>query len=273
MRTIAIILLVLCLLLTGCEPEQQQSQNQQVYPKIEQAEEQPVKQQQQASLERTEPNTPAVQSEQPQAKAGQQTPDIKVDVTILTVDEKDFEALDALWGNTTSALTMKKRSDLFEQSELKVNMTAGDFGSKFNAFKNSIKYKQEKEISLELADREAVYLNLGTGIKNTRFYYLTKWYDAKDYRFDDAGRGFNIKVIKVPGRELLNVQITPVLKNFLKDGSDEEFEELRTALTIEPVQSILIGGTRTSREYLSSVLLGLQKKDVDTVILLNFSEM
>ncbi|MFA5422508.1 MAG: hypothetical protein WC374_01450 [Phycisphaerae bacterium] len=272
MKNIAIIILVWCLLLAGCEPEQQQNQREQVSQKIEQAEAEPVKQ------EQAEPNAPAVQSEQTESQADGQTPqqqaaDIKVNVTLLTVDKNDFEALDTLWGYTTGALTVKRRSDIFNESGLKVHMAAGDLSPKFNAFKNSIKSRQEKEISLELADRETGYADLGTGIRNPKFYYLTKWYDADNYQFSSAGRSFKIGIIKVPGRDLLNVQITPVLKNFLNGGGDKEFTELRTALTVKPNQSILIGGSRTSRENLSSALLGLQKEDVDTVLLINVSEM
>ncbi len=259
MKKITIIILAGCLLLTGCKSEQQQQgQFERVSEQIEQVKAEAQRQEQQ-------------QAEQKGAE--ELTGNIKVTVRMLTVDERDFEALDTLWGYTTGSLTVKRRADIFPESGLKVHMAAGDLSAQLAAVKKNARHSEETEMFLVLANGETGYINLGTEIAVPRFYYLTRWYEAADYQFRRAGRGFKVRAIRVPGRDLVNLQLTPVLSQFLNDGGDKEFTEMSASLTVKPGQSILVGGSRTSRENFSSALLGLRQEKVlkDTVILVNAS--
>jgi hypothetical protein len=260
MRKIAIIILAGFLLLAGCEKEQEQQQSEfeRVSEQIEQAK----------AEAREKEQTPAGQK-----SAEELTGNIKVTVRMLTVDERDFEALDSLWGYTTSSFVVIRRADIFPDSGLKVHMGAGDLTARLEAIKRSAKYSEGTEVFLVLADKATGYINMGTEIAVPRFYYLTRWYEAADYQFRRAGRGFKVTVRRIPGRDLINVQLTPVLSRFLNDGGDKEFTELKAAVTVKPGQSILIGGSRTSRENLSSALLGLRQEKVlkDTVVLVDVS--
>jgi hypothetical protein len=260
MKKTAIIILVGLLLLAGCESkqEQQQSEFERVSEQIEQAKAE-AQEQQQSQADRQGSEEPAV--------------NIKITVTILTVDERDFDAIDSLWAYTSDSFVLKRRLDIFPESGLKVNIAAGNLNAKLAAVKRNAKYSEQTEMFLVLADGATGYINLGTGIAMPRFHYLTRTYEAADYQFRQAGRGFKVRARKIPERDLINLSITPVLSRFLNDGADKGFTELWTGITVKPGQSILIGGTRTSRENFSSALLGLRKESIlkDTVVLVNVS--
>lgn len=260
MKKTAIIILAGFLLLAGCENQQEQQQDEfeRVSEKIEQV--------------RTEAQAQE-QSQADQEIAEDLTDNIKIAVRILTVDERDFEALDSLWAYTADSFVLKRRLDIFPESGLKVHMAAGDLSAQLAAVRKNAKHSEQTEMFLVLADGATGYINLGTEIAMPRFHYLTRTYESADYQFQRAGRGFKVRARCVPERDLINLSLTPVLSRFLNDGADKEFAELRTGVTVKPGQSILIGGVRTSRENFSSALLGLRKEKVlkDTVVLINVS--
>jgi ABC-type enterochelin transport system substrate-binding protein len=257
MRKTTIILLVGFLLLAGCEKQQEQQQGdfEQVPERIEQIK---------ADVQEQQP------SQADRHNAEEPTDDIKITVTILTVDEQDFKALDSLWAYTSDGFVLKRRLDIFPESGLKVNMAVGNLSAKLAAVRENAKHSERTEMSLVLADGATGYINLGTGIPMPQFHYLTRTYNAADYNFQRVDRGFKVRARRVPERDLINLSLTPVLSGFLKDGSDKEFNELWTGITVKPGQSILIGGTRASRDNFPSALLSLRKEE-DTVVLVNAS--
>ena len=257
MRKIITLVIIGCLFWTGCENEQskeQQSQFERVSQEIEQ-----VRAQEQTEIEKT--------------TVAELTGNIKVTLRMLTVDERDFEALDSLWKYTTPHYVVIRRSDIFPQSGFKVQMAGGNLTAKLTVVKEQAKYSEDTEMFLVLADRATGYIDIGTEIAVPQFHYLTRWYKATDYEFRRAGRRFKVSARKVPGRDLVNLRLTPVFSRFLNDGGDKVFTELLTVVTVKPNQSVLIGGSRASRENLSSAFLGLRKEEVqkDTIILVNVS--
>ena len=248
------------MLLAGCEKQQEQQQGEfeRVSGQIEQVKAEAKKQE---------------QSQVDQQDTEESTGNIKITVTILTVDEQDFDALDSLWTYTTGSFVVKRRLDIFPESGLKVHMATGDLTAKLAVVRKNAKHSEQTEMFLVLADGATGYINLGTEIAEPEFHYLTRTYKATDYNFRQAGRGFKVRARKVPERDLINLSLTPVFSRFFNDGADKVFTELRTGITVKPGQSILIGGTRTSRENFSSALLGLRKEGVleDTVVLVNAS--
>jgi hypothetical protein len=266
MRKIAMIIMTACLILSGCENEQkqqpietpQQSEFERVPEQVEQVKEKAQKQEQ-AQTEEVTTNEP--------------TGDIKITFRMMTVGEQDFAALDGVWGYTTGSFVLMRRLDIFPESGLRVHMAGGDLTAQLAAVAKKAKYCEESEMFLVLADGATGYINIGTQIAVPRFYYLTRWYEAANYQFRTAGRGFKVTARKIPGRDIVNLQFIPVLSGFLNDGSDKEFTELTTSVTVKPGQSILIGGSRTSRENFSSAFLGLRQEETlkDTVILVNVS--
>ena len=254
MRKTITLVIIGCLFWTGCESEQskeQQGQFERVSQEIEQ-----VRAQEQVAVQEAE-----------------LTGNIKVTLRMLTVDERDFEALDSLWKYTTPHYVVIKRSDIFPQSGFKVQMAGGNLTAKLTAVKEQAKYSEDTEMFLVLADGATGYIDIGTEIAVPQFHYLTRWYKPTVYEFRRAGRRFRVTARKVPGRDLVNLRLTPVFSRFLNDGGDKVFTELLTVVTVKPGQSVLIGGSRASRENLSSAFLGLRKEEVqkDTIILVNVS--
>lgn len=261
MKKTTIIILTGLLLLAGCEKQQEQQQNELEHVSVQ--------------IEQVKGEVQKQQSQTDQQGVKEPTVSIKIDVTILTVDERDFDALDSLWSYTSDSFVLKRRLDIFPESGLKVNVNkaASNLSAKLAAVRDNAKYSEQTEMFLVLADGATGYINLGTGIAMPQFHYLTRTYDAADYNFMRAGREFKVRARKVPERDLINLSLTPVLSHFLNDGSDKEFNELWTGITVKPEQSILIGGTRTTRENFSSALLGLRSEGIleDTVVLINAS--
>jgi len=250
MKKMTMTILISGLILAGCENQPKQGEYQRVSQQVDQA-----------------------KAQAEQASAAEQTGNIKVSVTMLTVDERDFEALDSLWYYTTSSFVVTTRPDIFPESGLRVHMASGDLSTKLAEVSRQARYCELNEMSVVLADGATDHINMGTAIAVPRFHYLTRWYEATDYDFQRAGRSFKITARRIQGRDLVNLRFVPVLSRFLGDGGDKEFMELTTAVTVRPGESILIGGSRTSRENLSSALLGLPKegRQRDAVILVNVS--
>jgi hypothetical protein len=256
MRKIIILAIIGCLFWAGCENQQsqnQESQFEEVAREIEQ-----VRAQQRQSGEDA---------------VGELTGNIKVTLRMLTVDERDFSTMDYLWKYTTPKLVFQRRRDLFPRSGFRVQMALGDITAKLEAVKKIAKYSEDSEMFLVLADGATGYIDIGTEIAVPQFQYLNRSYKATEYQFKRAGRKFKVTVKKIPDRNLVNIKMTPVFSKFLNDGGDKVFNELLTAVTIEPGQSVLVGGLRESRENLSSAFLGLRNEKVqkDTVILVDVS--
>jgi hypothetical protein len=260
MKKTAVIILTGLLLLAGCEKQQEQQQGE--FGRVS------------GQMEQVKTETQEQQKSQVDQKNNEEpTGNIKITVTILTVDEQDFNALDSLWAYTSDSLVLKRRLDIFPESGLKVNMAIGNLSAQLAAVRKNAKHSEQTEKFLVLADGATGYINLGSGIAMPQFHYLTRTYKAADYNFKQAGREFMVRARRIPGRDLINLSLKPVFSGFFKDGSDKVFTELWTGITVKPGQSILIGGTRTSRENFSSALLGLRKEGVlkDTVVLVNAS--
>lgn len=253
MKKIIMTILVSGLILVGCEnKQQQQSEFEPLSEQIEQVKA-PAQTQQTSGVE--------------------PTGDIKISVTMLIVDERDFAALDSLWQYTTSSFIWIKRPDLFPESGLRVQRAGGDLSIKLTAVSKQARYCRLNEMFLVLADGATGYIDIGTQIAVPQFHYLTRWYKATDYDFKRAGRGFKVTARRIQGRDLVHLRLLPVLSRFLSDGGDKEFTELTTALTVKPGESILVGGSRTSQESLATALLGLSRetRQKDMVILVNVS--
>lgn len=258
MSKTTIIILTNLLLLAGCEKEQQQGQLEHLSEQVEQV-----------KAETQEKEQSQTQQQNVKEPAGT----IKITATILTVDERDFEALDSLWAQTTSSFVVKRRVDIFSESGLKVHLASGDLRAQLAAVKENAKYSEQSETSVVLAYGATGYLKLGTGIALPEFHYLTRTYKASECNFSGTGRRFQVRARRIPGRDLINMSMIPFFSHFYHNRSDKKFRELRAGITVKPGQSVLIGATRDSRDSLASALLGMQQESVlkDTVILVSAS--
>jgi len=255
MRKIKVCILAVCLLLAGCESNLQEHQDEHFEKVSEQ-------------IEQIKTQADSVVPADTEAVGN-----IKVTVKMLTVDEQDFSAIDGLWQYASDDFVVYRRPDIFHESGIKVGISRGNLTAKLAAVKNKSKYSEQSEMFLVLADGSTGYVDIGKEILVPRFYYLNRWYEAGEYEFRRAGRGFKVTAVRIPERELVNLRITPVFSSFLSDRGDKKFNELMTNVTIKPGQSVLIGGTRTSHESLASALLGRSatKRKTDTVIVVDVS--
>jgi len=266
MKTIKFYILIACLLFVGCDtdqPQKQQGQYEQVSEQIEEIKSQAEAQTEQQTGEK--PDTGAVEEQ----KLG----NIKVTVKKLTVEERDFSALDSLWEYAPGDFVIYKRPDIFHESGLKVGISRSGLKAQIQAVREKTKSSEMTEMFLVVADGSEGYINMGREILIPQFYYLNRWYKQVNYQFKSAGRSFKVLAVRIPGRDLINLRITPVFSNFLDDGSTKEFTELMTNVTIKAGESVLIGGSRSSYENLASALLGrsVEKGKTDTVIIVEAS--
>jgi len=269
MKKINMIILIGCLLLAGCEEQPLQDQAatlesppEREVPVIPSTKTEPVEQEQ----------------SQPELKAAceaddEKTGDIELSVRILTVSEQDFTALEELWDYTTVLFVMTKRTDLFPRSGLKIQAATADLSEKLDELADNAAQAREKRISLTLENYAAEYMKINRRIKIPKFDYLTRQYTPEKYNFEKAVGGFKIIAQKVPQRELINMRLTPVLFDFLSDGGNQVFDELRTAITVKPNQSVLIGSAGDPQNDLASALLGssVGRGATKTIILINAS--
>jgi hypothetical protein len=183
---------------------------------------------------------------------------------MLTVEQSDFSAIDALWQYAEDSFIIYRRPDIFRESGLKVEVSRGGLTAQLAAAIEKVKSAKQVEMFLVVQSGSTGYIDIGKEIAVPQFYYLNRWYKGVEYRFSKAGRRFKVTAKRIPDRNLVNLRITPAFSDFLNDGGDKEFIELTTNITVKPGESILIGGSRSSYEDIASAILGRSAEETKT---------
>ncbi len=183
---------------------------------------------------------------------------IKIVVTMLSVDEVDSFAIDSMWRYTDQNVRIVKRPEIFAASGLKIGVGGENFRARLDIVKQQLKSSEETELFIMLGDGATGYINIGKEIYVPRFYYFGRWYSSAGYEFRQAGRSLKVTARKLPSG-LIDMELIPVFSRFLNDGGDLELTELSTKVTARPGQSLVIGGGDSSEENVATALLSYSK--------------
>lgn len=183
---------------------------------------------------------------------------IKIVVNLLTTSVADYFAIDSLLQYVDKNVTITKRPELYTQSGLQIGVAGKNFRARLEITKQEIKSSEETELFLVLADGATGYINIGKEIALPQFFYYGRWYSGVEYEFRQAGRSFKVTARRLPSG-LIDMELTPVFSNFLRDGGSLELTELSTRVTALPGQTLVIGGGDTTGENVATALLGYSK--------------
>jgi hypothetical protein len=183
---------------------------------------------------------------------------IKVVINMLSTDAADSFAIDSLFQYVDENLSIAKNPQLMTGSGFTIGVADSNFRAQLNITKTQLRFSEETQLLLLLADGTSGYINIGEEIVVPQFSYSNQWYTSKVYDFRRAGRSLKVTAQKLPSGHVY-MELTPVFSNFLSDGGDLELTELSTTVTVSPSQTLVIGGGDTSTENVATALLAYQK--------------
>ncbi|MHC4152715.1 MAG: hypothetical protein ACYSSP_11555 [Planctomycetota bacterium] len=183
---------------------------------------------------------------------------IKVVINMLSTDAADSFAIDSLFQYVDKNISIAKNPQLMTGSGLTIGVADSNFRAQLNITKTELRFSEETQLLLLLADGTSGYINIGTEIAIPQFYYSNQWYSSAVYDFRRAGRSLKVTARKLPSG-LVYMELTPVFSSFLSDGGDLELTELSTTVTVNPSQTLVIGGGDTSTENVATALLAFQQ--------------
>ncbi|MGD9109469.1 MAG: lipoprotein [Phycisphaerales bacterium] len=251
MRKITIYILLSLLVLAGCQ--EQEIQQAQVEESIEQVESQ--KQEPVAEATEVKPES-------------EQVAQFEITMKIVTVDKDEYAAIDEIWGRVTKGILVSIRPEILDEAELIIGMGWRDFAGRLDGITKKLSSVEEKEISVRVSESKSAYFAIGERVFIDKFFYYGRWYDASKYKLADAVRSLKIVPRDIPGRDLINLRITPVMKGLLSDGSDMEFVQTEVGLTLKPLQPGVIGAPVQWSDYLATALLRSKENGKDRQSLL-----
>ena len=183
---------------------------------------------------------------------------IKIVITMLSVDESDSFAIDSIWRYADENVKIVKRPEIFAASGLKIGVGGENFRARLDIVKQQIKSSEETELFIVLGDGTTGHINIGKEIYVPRFHYIGRWYSSVGYEFRQAGRSLKVTARKLASG-LIDMELTPVFSKFLGNGGDLELTELSTRVTARPGQTLVIGGGDTSEATVATALLSYNK--------------
>jgi hypothetical protein len=194
---------------------------------------------------------------------------IKIVINMLSTDAADSFAIDSLFQYVDKNLSIAKNPQLMTGSGFTIGVADSSFRAQLNVTKTQLRFSEETQLLLLLADGTSGYINIGEEIAVPQFSYSNHWYSSAAYDFRRAGRSLKVTARKLSSG-LVYMELTPVFSNFLSDGGDLEITELSTTVTVSPSQTLVIGGGDTSTENVATALLafrqsGRQRRTLITV--------
>jgi hypothetical protein len=227
-------LILLTLLLSGCETSQQSSES---------------------DYERVSSEIDRLKAQAESSGIGD---NIKIVVNMLSANAADNFTIDSLFQYVDKNIAITKNPQLMTGSGLKIGVADSNFHARLDITKIQLKSSEETELFLLLADGTSGYINIGTEIAVPQFYYSGRWYSSVGYEFRRAGRSLKVAARKIPSG-LVYIELTPVFSKFLSNGGDLELTELSTTVTVSPGQTIVIGGGDSATQNVASALLAYSK--------------
>ncbi len=287
MRNLIIITILACLCIVGCDdnvPEKAPAANEttittpapeKAEPKVaEKVIEQPVEQSKEQPAGQPE-ETPAEVVKQVEEEVEKQPVEIKdgivLSVTMLTVSLDKFETVDKLWGYAIKGMGIVRRRDLLEESGIVVGTAKKDLSAVIDMILQDCKGCNIEDLEMVIANGSTNLIEIAKGIKVPGFTYANRTYTMEKHEFEEAARALSIAARRIPGRDLVNFNITPVFGKINPNGSDFSPRELKMNITAAPGDTVLIGGARAAYTTLASALLGVdtEKKRTATVLLIS----
>jgi len=192
---------------------------------------------------------------------------IRIVVNMLTTNSSDYTALDSLFQYTDQNIIAAKKPDVLHRSGLKLGLAYAEFEVRLDIVKNNLKYSEETELFLVLADGATGHIDIGTEIAVPTFSYLGRWYSAAEYRFRRAGKSLKVTAHRLPN-DMIAMKLTPVFSRFTNDDADMELTELTTAVTAPPGKTIIIGGTTGRDKSIATALFSGRSKGEKTQTLI-----
>lgn len=251
MRKITICTLLSLLALAGCQ--EQEIQQAQVVESIEQVENQTQK--------------PVAETTEVKPRP-EQVAQFEITMKMVTVDKDEYAAIDKIWRHVTRGIFVPTRPEILDESELIIGMGWRNFAGRLDRIKEKLSSVEEKEISIIVGESKPAYFAVGEKVIADKFFYYGRWYDAGKYEFANAVRSLKIVPRDVPGRDLINLRITPVMKGFRSDGGDMEFVQAEVGLTLKPLQPGVVGAPVQWSDYLATALLCSEENGKDKQSLL-----
>jgi len=231
MHKTMVFILSACFLLTGCQPAADSSAK--------------------SHFDRLNREIELLKAQAQTTAAGS---NIRIVVNMLTTNSSDYAALDSLFQYADQNIIAAKKPDILHRSGLKLGLANAGFKVRLDIVKSNLKYSEETELFLILADGATGYIDIGTEIAVPAFSYLGRWYSAAEYRFRRAGKSLKVTAHRLPN-DMIAMKLTPVFSRFTNDDADMELTELTTAVTAPPGKTIIIGGTTGQDKSIATALL------------------
>ena len=184
---------------------------------------------------------------------------IKIAVSMLKTDMDEYFIVEPLWSYVNQNIVIAKRSAL-TNSGLRVGVSGDDFKIALDIAYGKLRFSEKSELFIVLSDGATGYINIGKEIAVPRFYYFNRWFTSVEYQFVSAGKSLEVTA-RVQPDGLIDMQLTPVFSEFLNDGGDIELTELTTRISVQPGQSIVLGGGDSSGENVATALLSYEKNN------------
>ncbi len=184
---------------------------------------------------------------------------LRIVVNKLSASMRDFTELDGLWRYADRHVVIAHRPESFARSGLRVGVATDKFKGQVNLAKRHLTSSEETTLFLVLADGATGFIHIGEEIVVPRFFYAGRYYAAVDYQFVQAGKSLQVTPNLLPSGAV-RMELTPVFSKFLGTGGDVALTELTTTVTVQPGQSIVIGGGDSTREDVGTALFSYQKE-------------
>lgn len=190
---------------------------------------------------------------------------IKIILDKLSVAQSEFAPIEELWEqvDTNAAKPLNRKE--FKTSGIRAGVVHEDFITQMDDIRKTLKDKKRRRDSLIISNDENGYMNFAKGPDVSKFYYLGKWYNDRDYDFSTAPRSLRIKARRLKGRKTL-VEISPLLYSFFKSQSpfanNLNFIEAGFKAVVPDGKCIVIGRSATGKNDLAQALFTGQGESV-----------
>ncbi len=184
---------------------------------------------------------------------------LRIVINKLSASVSEYTELDALWRYADRHVVIAHHPASFSRSGLSVGVSTDKFEAQLNIAKGRLKSSDDSTLFLVLADGATGFIHIGEEIVVPRFFHAGRFYRAVDYQFRQAGKSLQVTPNLLPSGAI-RMELTPVFSKFLSAGGDVALTELTTTVTVQPGQTIVIGGSDSSDENVGTALFSYRKQ-------------
>jgi hypothetical protein len=184
---------------------------------------------------------------------------LRIVINKLSASVSDYTELEALWRYADRHVVIAHRPESFARSGLSVGVATDKFNAQLKITKGRLKSSEDSTLFLVVAAGATGFIHIGEQIVVPRFFYAGRFYRAVDYQFRQAGKSLQVTPDLLPSGAI-RMELTPVFSKFLSAGGDVALTELTTTVTVQPGQTIVIGGGNSSDETVGTALFSYRKQ-------------